>query len=239
MQLHAPMRLKLARDTCDTWRDRTNILLSQSSSFWRARARSRRETRMDGQRSSARSTAGMRMMRGSGDLSDFKPLGRVLAHELLRLQQGSAPTNGARRACRLAAANVTTYIEEHLAEPILLATLAELAGLSTYHFCRAFKQSFGLPPHRSTRAASSTPSAAGEARPVGHRYRHDGRLQRDELIHSRLSQGDRAYPQRLSPEPGLAGAPEPGLAGSGAAASEQGGLRFVPSASAKGRATTR
>ena len=39
---------------------------------------------------------------------------------------------------------VTTYIEEHLAEPILLATLAELAGLSTYHFCRAF----GLPPHR-------------------------------------------------------------------------------------------
>jgi AraC-like DNA-binding protein len=42
------------------------------------------ETRVDGQRSSARSTAGMRMMRGSGDLSDFKPLGRVLAHELLR-----------------------------------------------------------------------------------------------------------------------------------------------------------
>ena len=35
-----------------------------------------------------------------------------------------------------------------MAEPILLATLAELAGLSTYHFCRAFKQSFGLPPHR-------------------------------------------------------------------------------------------
>ena len=25
------MPLKLARDTCDTWRDRTNILLSQSS----------------------------------------------------------------------------------------------------------------------------------------------------------------------------------------------------------------
>jgi len=28
------------------------------------------------------------------------------------------------------------------------AKLAELAGLSTYHFCRAFKQSFGVPPHR-------------------------------------------------------------------------------------------
>jgi AraC family transcriptional regulator len=43
---------------------------------------------------------------------------------------------------------VTTYIEEHLAEPIALATLAELAGLSPYHFCRTFKQSFGLPPRR-------------------------------------------------------------------------------------------
>jgi AraC family transcriptional regulator len=43
---------------------------------------------------------------------------------------------------------VTSYIEQHLAEPITLATLAELAGLSTYHFCRAFKQSFGIPPHR-------------------------------------------------------------------------------------------
>ena len=29
-----------------------------------------------------------------------------------------------------------------------LAKLAELAGLSTYHFCRAFKQSLGVPPHR-------------------------------------------------------------------------------------------
>jgi len=43
---------------------------------------------------------------------------------------------------------VTSYIEEHLAEPISLASLAELVGLSTYHFCRAFKQSVGMPPHR-------------------------------------------------------------------------------------------
>src|SRR6188474_534588 len=43
---------------------------------------------------------------------------------------------------------VTAYIEEHLAEPILLATLARLARLSPYYFCRAFKQSFGIPPHR-------------------------------------------------------------------------------------------
>ena len=43
---------------------------------------------------------------------------------------------------------VTTYIEEHLAEPISLATLARLARLSPCHFCRAFRQSLGLPPHR-------------------------------------------------------------------------------------------
>jgi AraC family transcriptional regulator len=43
---------------------------------------------------------------------------------------------------------VNAYIEEHLSEPISLATLAQLAHLSPYHFCRAFKQSFGMPPHR-------------------------------------------------------------------------------------------
>jgi AraC family transcriptional regulator len=29
-----------------------------------------------------------------------------------------------------------------------LATLAELVNLSLFHFARAFKQSFGVPPHR-------------------------------------------------------------------------------------------
>jgi AraC family transcriptional regulator len=31
---------------------------------------------------------------------------------------------------------------------VSLASLAELTGLSPYYFCRAFKQSFGVPPHR-------------------------------------------------------------------------------------------
>jgi AraC family transcriptional regulator len=43
---------------------------------------------------------------------------------------------------------VTAYIEEHVAEPISLATLARLVRLSPYYFCRAFKRSLGLPPHR-------------------------------------------------------------------------------------------
>ena len=40
------------------------------------------------------------------------------------------------------------FIEEHLAEDVSLLTLAELVDLSVYHFARAFKQSFGVPPHR-------------------------------------------------------------------------------------------
>ena len=83
------------------------------------------------------------------------------------LQQGSAPTKQLARGGLAAWQQriVTTYIEEHLAEPILLATLAELVGLSTYHFCRAFKQSFGLPPHRyhTSRRIEHAKTSPGEA----------------------------------------------------------------------------
>ena len=40
------------------------------------------------------------------------------------------------------------FIQEHLAQEISLTALAELVGLSLCHFARAFKQSFGVPPHR-------------------------------------------------------------------------------------------
>ena len=43
---------------------------------------------------------------------------------------------------------VVSYIEEHLGKQISLSKLAELARLSQHHFCRAFKQSFGIPPHQ-------------------------------------------------------------------------------------------
>lgn len=33
-------------------------------------------------------------------------------------------------------------------EPLTLASLADLVGLSPFHFCRAFKTSLGVPPHR-------------------------------------------------------------------------------------------
>jgi AraC family transcriptional regulator len=43
---------------------------------------------------------------------------------------------------------VADYIEEHLADTIRLATLAGMVRLSPFHFARAFRQSFGVPPHR-------------------------------------------------------------------------------------------
>jgi AraC family transcriptional regulator len=77
-------------------------------------------------------------------------LSLVLMHELIRLERvrsGAArPLRGglpARHQKRLA-----EFIDEHLAEEISLATLAGLVDLSLFHFARAFKQSFGVPPHR-------------------------------------------------------------------------------------------
>jgi AraC family transcriptional regulator len=86
----------------------------------------------------------------SDNRSYLEALGLVLTHELVRMQQGSPQTKQMVRGGLAAWQQriVTAYIEEHLAESIPLATLAGLASLSTYHFCRAFKQSFGLPPHR-------------------------------------------------------------------------------------------
>jgi AraC family transcriptional regulator len=84
---------------------------------------------------------------GRESLPYFGALGTVLMHELVRLHgRAGAPARGGLAAWqqRLAA----SYIEEHLAEHIPLATLANLVRLSPYHFSRAFKQSFGVPPHR-------------------------------------------------------------------------------------------
>jgi AraC family transcriptional regulator len=77
-------------------------------------------------------------------------LGVVLVHELIRLNRGAPRTEALVRGGLAAWQQriVTAYIDEHLSEQIPLATLAGLARLSTYYFCRAFKQSFGIPPHR-------------------------------------------------------------------------------------------
>jgi AraC family transcriptional regulator len=78
-------------------------------------------------------------------------LGIVLAHELARVNdggrlslvsdvRGGLPTWQQKK--------LTQHIDEHLPDEISLSSLAQLVQLSPYHFSRAFKQSFGMPPHR-------------------------------------------------------------------------------------------
>jgi AraC family transcriptional regulator len=80
----------------------------------------------------------------------FEALGVVLAHELARVGQSALQTEPQVRGGLAAWQEriVVAHIEEHLDEQIPLATLAGLVRLSPYYFCRAFKQSFGVPPHR-------------------------------------------------------------------------------------------
>ena len=73
----------------------------------------------------------------------------MLAHEIIRLDDGVAvplPMLGGLAGWQQR--RVVEFIEEHLADDFPLATLANLVQLSTYHFARAFKRSFGIPPHR-------------------------------------------------------------------------------------------
>jgi AraC family transcriptional regulator len=80
----------------------------------------------------------------------FEALGAVLIQELARSNYGADSIVTSVRGGLAAWQQriVADYIEENLAEQIPLATLAGLARLSPYHFSRAFKQSFGVPPHR-------------------------------------------------------------------------------------------
>ncbi len=96
----------------------------------------------------------------SGDLDNrryVEALRVVLSHELLRLNTGGRRAD-ARVQGGLAAwqrQKVIAYIDEHLAAPIPLATLAQLVRLSPNYFCRAFRQSFGM-PRNATRPLSAS-----------------------------------------------------------------------------------
>src|ERR1700716_1060571 len=87
---------------------------------------------------------------GSMQRQYAEALGIVLTHELVRINGDTAPRGTVSRgglAC-WQQKRVAAYIEEHVADDITLATLAELARLSPYHFSRSFKRSFGMPPHK-------------------------------------------------------------------------------------------
>jgi AraC-like DNA-binding protein len=87
---------------------------------------------------------------GSDHRLYVEALGIVLAHELARLNTergcAAAQVHGGLAAWQRRKA--IDYIEEHLAEPISLAALGHLVHLSPNYLCRAFSQSFGIPPQR-------------------------------------------------------------------------------------------
>jgi AraC family transcriptional regulator len=75
-------------------------------------------------------------------------LGVVLAHEVVRVCSGATRASFKGGLAGWQQRAVASYIEEHVADLIPLGTLAEVARLSPFHFSRAFKQTFGMPPHR-------------------------------------------------------------------------------------------
>jgi AraC family transcriptional regulator len=87
--------------------------------------------------------------RGPGDRLYADALGTVLAQEIVRLDNGAPalpPMRGGLATWQQK--RIVEFIEAHLADDFPLTVLASLVQLSTYHFARAFKHSFGVPPHR-------------------------------------------------------------------------------------------
>ncbi|MFZ0559387.1 MAG: AraC family transcriptional regulator [Methylovirgula sp.] len=96
-------------------------------------------------------------------------LGAVLCHELIRLNGISieAPRRGGLALWQQK--RVADFIEAQLDSRISVAEMAELVHLSPYHFSRAFKESFGVPPHRyhmSRRVEAAKNLLGGTATPV-------------------------------------------------------------------------
>jgi len=88
--------------------------------------------------------------RADAQHSYSEALGSVLLHELIRSSTGVVPrlpiVHGGLATWQQK--RVADYIEAHVADNIALVTLANVAQLSPFHFARAFRQSFGIPPHR-------------------------------------------------------------------------------------------
>ena len=76
-------------------------------------------------------------------------LGLTAALELFRIERGEpfklhAPGQLSQQQSKL----MRDYIEQNLASDISLDDLATVCGLTRFHFSRAFKATFGEPPHR-------------------------------------------------------------------------------------------
>ena len=80
--------------------------------------------------------AGLSLARG---LADNRPIPRTSP------AMGTFPCRGGLAPWQVR--RLTMHIENHLAESVQCEDLARLVGLSLSHFMRAFRESFGCPPH--------------------------------------------------------------------------------------------
>lgn len=76
-------------------------------------------------------------------------LGLLLGMEICKVQQSMSKWPPQRHGLpRATETLIRDYIEANLSRNVSLAELAQLAGLSRFHFARSFKRSTGLPPHQ-------------------------------------------------------------------------------------------
>lgn len=88
------------------------------------------------------------MLAGTGYPNYAEALSVLLGHELIRLNNGRTHAVARGGLSGWQQKKLVDFIEGHLANDLRLPELAALVDLSPYHFARAFKQSFGVPPHR-------------------------------------------------------------------------------------------
>jgi AraC family transcriptional regulator len=127
----------------------------------------------------------------------------LVLHELLRLHQGASVSPLLRGGlASWQQKRVVDYIEDQLDKEISLRDLAALAQLSPFRFARAFKQSFGEPPHRyhMARPDRARQDAVDGSRADGDGDRIDARLFGNKLVHGCVSPLGRDHPIRLSPQ---------------------------------------
>ena len=76
-------------------------------------------------------------------------LSHMLAERLVTLQHGEAPRAPAqRRLGRRTVHRLAAFVEAGLTRRLRLSDLAQVAGLSPFHFARCFKATTGLAPHQ-------------------------------------------------------------------------------------------
>ena len=142
-----------------------------------------------------------------GNRDYVEALARVLAHELVRMQQGQSRTkqNSSWRPRVLAAARRHDLYRGASCRPDLARNPCRarrsqrvpfLSGLQAVLWAAASPL-----PHGQAHRTREDP--AGQARIFGDRYRHEGRIRRDELLHRSIPQSDRRYAEHLSPRSSL------------------------------------